>query len=75
MSILKLAAIFTLCGCSVYRQTKTSDVFGHYRFKMAVIYGIGGVCIGVHIPHSLAAKGLRRVKPADQRLGGRHPRA
>jgi hypothetical protein len=76
MSTLELAAILALCGYSVYRQTKTSDVFGHYRFKMALIYGIVGLCIGVTIPHTLAAEGLLVVSLAASvwvgAIRGRH---
>jgi hypothetical protein len=78
MSILEFAAIIALCGYSVYRQTKTNDVFGHYRFKMALIYGIVGVCIGVHIPHTIGAEALLLVSLAASvwigAVRGRHTR-
>jgi hypothetical protein len=76
MSTLELAAILALCGHSVYRQTRTSDVFGHYRFKMALIYGIVGLCIGVRMPHTLVAEGLLVVSLAASAwvvvIRGRH---
>jgi hypothetical protein len=42
-----------------YRQTKTNDVVGEYRFKTALIYGIVGLCIGVAIPTQCRARAFR----------------
>ena len=38
--------IIALCGYAVYKQSRSHEVVGAGRFKIAIIYGIVGVVIG-----------------------------
>ena len=58
MSPIELIAILALVGYAIYRQTRVSAVTGHARFKLAWIYGIVGVALGLHVSHQPAALGL-----------------
>jgi hypothetical protein len=51
MSMFELIAILALVGYAIYKQTRVSPVTGHARFKLAIIYGIVGICLGVHVAH------------------------
>ncbi len=52
MTFFELVAILALVGYAIYRQTRTTEITGHGRFKLAIIYSIVGICLGVHLPHS-----------------------
>jgi hypothetical protein len=41
-----MIAILALVGYAVYRQTRVSEVLAAGRFKLALIYGIVGLCVG-----------------------------
>lgn len=58
MTTFELIAIIVLVGYAIYRQTRTNEITGHDRFKLAIIYGIVGVCLGIHFPHTPLALGL-----------------
>jgi hypothetical protein len=55
MSPLDAVAILALVVYAIYRQTQVSEVRGASRFKLALIYGIVGVCVGGFDPPSGAA--------------------
>ena len=56
MSPLELIAILALVGYSVYKQTQVAEISAKGRFKMAIIYGIVGLCVGgFAAPHGAAA--------------------
>ena len=57
-------AIVALIGYSLYRQTRTSRLTRGGRYKMAMIYGIIGVCLGVNISHDPASLGLTAISLA-----------
>jgi hypothetical protein len=42
----EMIAILALVGYAVYRQTRVSEVLAEGRFKLALIYGIVGLCVG-----------------------------
>lgn len=46
MSPIEIVAILALTGYAVYKQSRTSEVAGAGRFKIAVIYGIVALCVG-----------------------------
>jgi hypothetical protein len=58
MSATTLIAILALVGFALYRQTRTHELTGAGRYKLALIYAIVGICIGVGLPHNTAAYGL-----------------
>jgi uncharacterized membrane protein YidH (DUF202 family) len=58
MTIVELIALVALVGYAIYRQTRTNEITGHDRFRLAAIYVIVGVCLGIHFPHSPEALGL-----------------
>ncbi len=64
MSTYELIAILALVGYAVYKQTRVNEITGHNRFKLAVIYGVVGILVGVHVPHHGAALGLIGVSLA-----------
>jgi hypothetical protein len=53
MSITEIIAIIALVGYAIYKQTRVHEVTGQNRFKLATIYAVVGVCIGVTMPHSV----------------------
>jgi hypothetical protein len=59
MSATEILAILALVAWSIYRQTRKSEVTAKDRFKMAIIYAIVGVCVGVFDrPSGLAGYGM-----------------
>ncbi len=46
MSLTEILAILALVVYAIYRQTRVDQVNGSTRFKMAIIYGIVGLCVG-----------------------------
>jgi hypothetical protein len=58
MSPLEMIIILALVGYAIYRQTRTTEIIGQHRFKLALIYSIVGVVIGVSIPHHGVALGF-----------------
>jgi hypothetical protein len=59
MTPLDGLAILALTAFAIYRQTRTSEVTGHDRFKLAIIYAIVGIAVGgFAIPHGVGAYGL-----------------
>jgi hypothetical protein len=54
MNAYELIAILALVGYAIYKQTRVSQVTGQARFKLAIIYAIVGICLGVHIAHDRA---------------------
>lgn len=46
MSLTEILAIVALTIYAIYRQTRVDEIVGRTRFKMAIIYGIVGVCVG-----------------------------
>ncbi|WP_344752500.1 hypothetical protein [Gryllotalpicola koreensis] len=63
-TVISIIAIAALIGYALYRQTRTSQVTRGGRYKMAIIYGIIGVCLGVNISHNPAALGLTAISLA-----------
>jgi len=61
MSTTELIIILALTGYAIYQQTRRHEVTGQARFKLALIYGIVGVVLGVHVAHSAASLGLLAV--------------
>jgi hypothetical protein len=56
MSPTELIAIIALVAYGIYRQTHIAEVTDHGRFKLAIIYGIVGICAGgFTAPHGLAS--------------------
>ena len=65
MTPLDSIAILALVAYAVYRQTRISEVSGHSRFKLAIIYGAVGIADGgFAMPHGAAAYGLLGVSIA-----------
>src|ERR1700743_3619043 len=58
MSTTALIIILALTGYAVFQQTRTHEITGKSRFKLALIYAIVGLVLGVHVAHSAAAIGL-----------------
>lgn len=54
-------AIAALVGFALYRQTRISVLTRDSRYRMALIYGIVGVCLGVHVSHNSASLALLSV--------------
>ena len=46
MSPIEIIALLALAGYAVYRQTRQTEVIGHSRFKLAIIYAIVGLVVG-----------------------------
>ena len=46
MSPAAIAAILALTVYAIYKQTQKHEVIGKSRFKLAIIYGIVGLCVG-----------------------------
>ena len=46
MSPTEIIAILALTVYAIFRQTRVDEVDGSTRFKIAIIYGIVGVCVG-----------------------------
>jgi hypothetical protein len=46
VSLTEILAILALTIYAIYRQTRVDEIVGKTRFKMAIIYGIVGVCVG-----------------------------
>jgi hypothetical protein len=55
MTPLDAVAMLALIAYAIYRQTQVSEVRARSRFKLALIYGIVGVCVGGFNPPSGAA--------------------
>jgi hypothetical protein len=55
MTPLDAAAMLALVVYAIYRQTQVSEVRAASRFKLALIYGIVGLCVGGFNPPSAAA--------------------
>jgi hypothetical protein len=59
MSTTEILVIVAMVGYAVYKQTQVSEVHGHGRFKLALIYGIVGLAVGgFALPHSVIGLGL-----------------
>jgi hypothetical protein len=61
MSTTELIIILALTGYAVYQQTRKHEITGKARFKLAMIYAIVGLVLGVHVAHSGAAFALLGV--------------
>jgi hypothetical protein len=61
MSGFELIAILALVGYAIYKQTQVNEITGQGRFKLALIYAIVGVAIGVRVPHHAATYGLLAI--------------
>jgi hypothetical protein len=61
MSTTELILILALTGYAIYRQTRVNEITGHNRFKLAIIYAVVGIAVGVHVQHSAATIGLLAV--------------
>jgi hypothetical protein len=46
MSPVEVIAILALTAWSIYKQTQRAEVTASGRFKMSIIYGIVGLCVG-----------------------------
>src|ERR1700744_5275244 len=64
MSTYELIAILALVAYAIYKQTRVNEITGRNRFKLALVYGIVGVAIGVHVPHHAVTLGLIGVSLA-----------
>jgi hypothetical protein len=59
MSPIDLIAILALVGYAVYKQTQVSEVTAKSRFKLAIIYGAVGLCVGgINPPSGVAGVAL-----------------
>ena len=59
MSTTEILIILAMVGYAVYKQTQVSEVRGHGRFKLAIIYAAIGVCVGGFVmPHTVTAVAL-----------------
>jgi len=47
MSLFQLVLIVALVGFAIYKQTQTSEVTASGGYRMALIYGLVGVAVGV----------------------------
>jgi hypothetical protein len=61
MSTTELIVILALTGYAVYKQTRKNEITGKSRFKLAIIYAVVGVVLGVHVAHSPGAIALLAV--------------
>jgi len=61
MSVTELIIILALTGYAIYRQTQVNEITGKNRFKLAIIYGVVGIIVGVHVPHTAAALGILAI--------------
>jgi type III secretory pathway component EscR len=61
MSTTELIIILALTGYAVFQQTRKHEITGQSRFKLAMIYAIVGLVLGVHAPHSTGALALLGV--------------
>jgi hypothetical protein len=61
MSTTELIIILALTGYAVFQQTRKHEVTGQSRFKLAMIYAIVGLVLGVHVAHSAGAVALLGV--------------
>jgi hypothetical protein len=61
MSTTALIIILGLTGYAVYQQTRKHEITGRNRFKLAAIYAVIGLVLGVHVAHSGAAIALLAV--------------
>ena len=61
MNTAELIAIVAIVAFSVYRQSRLTQVTGHGRFKLPIVYGIVGICLGVSIVHTPLSLGLLAV--------------
>lgn len=52
MSTTELIIILALTGYAVYKQTHRHEVTGQSRFKLAIIYAVVGLVLGVQVAHS-----------------------
>jgi hypothetical protein len=46
MSPIEIIAILALTTWSIYKQTQRTEVTASGRFKMSIVYGIVGLCVG-----------------------------
>jgi hypothetical protein len=46
MTPVEIAALLALVGYAIYRQTRTYEVIGETRFKLAIIYAVVGLIVG-----------------------------
>jgi hypothetical protein len=59
MNAYDAIALLALVGYAIYRQTQVSEVRAKSRFKLALIYGIVGICVGgLNLPSWAAGVGL-----------------
>jgi hypothetical protein len=61
MSTTALIAILALTGYAVYQQTRKHEITGRSRFKLAIIYAVVGLVLGVQFAHSTGAIALLAV--------------
>jgi hypothetical protein len=70
MSATELLIILALTGYAVYKQTRVHEVTANGRFKLAIIYVIVGICLGIHMSYSPATLGLLVLSLAASLLVG-----
>ncbi len=59
MSPIEIIALIALSAFAVYRQTTVSEVRGHGRFTLAIIYAVIGLVVGGWVlPHTALSVGL-----------------
>jgi hypothetical protein len=59
MSPTEIIIILALTGYAIYQQTRRHEVDGKNRFKLAIIYAVGGLIVGgIYMPKNAAAWGL-----------------
>jgi hypothetical protein len=58
MSTTELIIILALTVYAVFQQTRKHEITGHSRFKLAMIYAIVGLVLGVHVAHTTASVAL-----------------
>jgi hypothetical protein len=61
MSTSELIIILALTGYAVFKQTRKHEITGQSRFKLAMVYVITGLVLGVHVEHSTGAVALLAV--------------
>jgi hypothetical protein len=70
MSATELLIILALTGYAVYQQTRVHQVTANGRFKLAIIYAVVGLCLGIHMTYTPATLGLLAVSLGASLLVG-----
>lgn len=58
MSTTEAIVLIALMVYAVYKQTRITEVTGQARFKLAIIYAVVGLIVGLSVPHTAPAVGL-----------------